>query len=76
MEAVMLDGGRPSRRASIAAVHDPPLMPAERWPVALKVDPTRFTVLPTGNPGRQEIASVQSPPLIERLRQMMNDPTM
>src|SRR5258707_872145 len=41
--------------------------------VALKVDPAKVTVLPTGNAGGQEIASVQSPPLIERLRQMMNE---
>jgi serine-type D-Ala-D-Ala carboxypeptidase/endopeptidase (penicillin-binding protein 4) len=41
--------------------------------VALKVDPATVTVLPTGLPGGQEIASVQSPPLIERLRELMNE---
>jgi len=39
----------------------------------LKVDPATVIVLPTGLRGGQEIASVQSAPLIERLRQMMNE---
>src|SRR5258705_514691 len=41
--------------------------------LALKVAPATVTVLPSGLRGGQEIASVQSPPLIERLRQTMNE---
>jgi D-alanyl-D-alanine carboxypeptidase/D-alanyl-D-alanine-endopeptidase (penicillin-binding protein 4) len=37
------------------------------------VDPATVTVLPNGLRGGQEIASVQSAPLVERLRQMMNE---
>jgi serine-type D-Ala-D-Ala carboxypeptidase/endopeptidase (penicillin-binding protein 4) len=74
MEAVMLDGGRiqpvsvESRRSTT-----PALDAGRALAVALKVDPASVTVLPSGLRGGQEIASVQSPPLIERLRQMMNE---
>jgi D-alanyl-D-alanine carboxypeptidase/D-alanyl-D-alanine-endopeptidase (penicillin-binding protein 4) len=74
MEAVMLDGGRTqpvsveSRRSTT-----PGLDAGRALAVALKVDPATVTVLPSGMSGGKEIASVQSPPLIERLRQMMND---
>jgi D-alanyl-D-alanine carboxypeptidase/D-alanyl-D-alanine-endopeptidase (penicillin-binding protein 4) len=74
MEAVMLDGGRTqpvsveSRRSTT-----PALDVGRALAVALKVDPAKVTVLPQGNADGQEIASVQSPPLIERLRQMMNE---
>jgi D-alanyl-D-alanine carboxypeptidase/D-alanyl-D-alanine-endopeptidase (penicillin-binding protein 4) len=74
MEAVMLDGGRiqpvsvESRRSTT-----PALDAGRALAVALKVDPATVTVLPTGLRGGQEIASVQSAPLIERLRQMMNE---
>ncbi len=40
--------------------------------MALRVDPATVNVLPSASDG-DEIASVQSPPLIERLREMMND---
>jgi serine-type D-Ala-D-Ala carboxypeptidase/endopeptidase (penicillin-binding protein 4) len=74
MEAVMLDAGRTqpvsveSRRSAT-----PALDAGRALAVALKVDPATVTVLPSGLRGGQEIASVQSPPLIERLRQMMNE---
>ena len=74
MEAVMLDGGRTqpvsveSRRSRTPAL-DAGLALA----VALSVDPATVTVLPAAFDGGQQIASVQSPPLIERLREMMNN---
>lgn len=72
MEAVMLDGGRTqpvtveSRRS-----RTPALDAGRALAVALGADPARVTVLPSAARGR-EIASVQSPPLIQRLRDMMN----
>ena len=74
MEAVMLDGGRTqpvsveSRRSRTPAL-DAGLALA----VALSVDPATVTVLPAAFDGGQQIASVQSPPLIDRLREMMNN---
>jgi D-alanyl-D-alanine carboxypeptidase/D-alanyl-D-alanine-endopeptidase (penicillin-binding protein 4) len=74
MEAVMLDGGRTQPVSAESRRSNTPALDAGRaLAVALKVDPAKVTVLPTGNSGGQEIASVQSPPLIERLRQMMNE---
>jgi D-alanyl-D-alanine carboxypeptidase/D-alanyl-D-alanine-endopeptidase (penicillin-binding protein 4) len=74
MEAVMLDGGRTQPVSVDSARSTTPALDAGRaMAVALNVDPTRVTVLPGGSRGGQEIASVQSPPLIERLRQMMNE---
>jgi D-alanyl-D-alanine carboxypeptidase/D-alanyl-D-alanine-endopeptidase (penicillin-binding protein 4) len=74
MEAVMLDGGR-TQPVSVESWRSttPALDAGRALAIALKVDPAKVTVLPTGNAGGQEIASVQSPPLIERLRQMMNE---
>jgi serine-type D-Ala-D-Ala carboxypeptidase/endopeptidase (penicillin-binding protein 4) len=74
MEAVMLDGGR-TQPVSVESWRSttPALDAGRALAVALKVDPATVTVLPTGLRGGQEIASVQSPPLIERLRQMMNE---
>lgn len=72
MEAVMLDGGRTqpvtveSRRS-----RTPALDAGRALAVALGADPARVTVLPSAARGR-DIASVQSPPLIQRLRDMMN----
>lgn len=72
MEAVMLDGGRTqpvtveSRRS-----RTPALDAGRALAVALGADPARVTVLPSAARGR-EIASVQSPPLMQRLRDMMN----
>jgi serine-type D-Ala-D-Ala carboxypeptidase/endopeptidase (penicillin-binding protein 4) len=74
MEAVMLDGGRTQPVSVDSARSTTPALDAGRaLAVALKVDPSKVTVLPAGTPSGQEIASVQSPPLIERLRQMMNE---
>jgi D-alanyl-D-alanine carboxypeptidase/D-alanyl-D-alanine-endopeptidase (penicillin-binding protein 4) len=74
MEAVMLDGGRTQPVSVESRRSTTPALDAGRaLAVALKVDPTAVTVLPSGLRGGQEIASVQSPPLIERLRQMMNE---
>jgi serine-type D-Ala-D-Ala carboxypeptidase/endopeptidase (penicillin-binding protein 4) len=74
MEAVMLDGGRTQPVSVDSARSTTPALDAGRaLAVALKVNPATVTVLPSGLRGGQEIASVQSPPLIERLRQMMNE---
>ncbi|HET7666264.1 MAG TPA: D-alanyl-D-alanine carboxypeptidase/D-alanyl-D-alanine-endopeptidase, partial [Mycobacterium sp.] len=74
MDAVMLDGGR-TQPVSVESWRSatPALDAGRALAVALKVDPATVTVLPSGMRGGQEIASVQSPPLIERLRQMMNE---
>ncbi|WP_370500070.1 D-alanyl-D-alanine carboxypeptidase/D-alanyl-D-alanine-endopeptidase [Mycolicibacterium sp. jd] len=72
MEAIMLDGGRTqpvtveSRRS-----RTPALDAGRALAVALRVDPAKVTVLPSAARGT-EIASVQSPPLMQRLRDMMN----
>ncbi|MGV0815691.1 D-alanyl-D-alanine carboxypeptidase/D-alanyl-D-alanine-endopeptidase [Mycolicibacterium boenickei] len=74
MEPVMLDGGRTqpvtveSRRSTT-----PALDAGRALAVALRVDPATVTVLPSAISGGREIAAVQSAPLIERLRQMMNE---
>jgi D-alanyl-D-alanine carboxypeptidase/D-alanyl-D-alanine-endopeptidase (penicillin-binding protein 4) len=74
MEAVMLDAGRTQPVSVESRRSTTPALDAGRaLAVALKVDPATVTVLPSGLRGGQEIASVQSPPLIERLRQMMNE---
>jgi serine-type D-Ala-D-Ala carboxypeptidase/endopeptidase (penicillin-binding protein 4) len=74
MEAVMLDGGRTQPVSVDSARSRTPALDAGRaLAVALNVDPARVTVLPAGSSAGQEIASVHSPPLIERLRQMMNE---
>lgn len=75
MESVMLDGGRTqpvsveSRRSKM-----PALDAGRALAVALRVDPANVTVSSSAAPGAEgkEIASVQSPPLIERLRDMMS----
>ncbi|WP_101951623.1 D-alanyl-D-alanine carboxypeptidase/D-alanyl-D-alanine-endopeptidase [Mycobacterium sp. 3519A] len=74
MEAVMLDGGRTQPVTVESGRSTTPALDAGRaLAVALNVDPATVTVLPNGLRGGQEIASVQSPPLLERLRQMMNE---
>ena len=74
MEAVMLDGGRTQPVSVDSSRSRTPALDAGRaLAVALKVDPATVTVLPAGLRGGQEIASVQSPPLIERLREMMSN---
>jgi D-alanyl-D-alanine carboxypeptidase/D-alanyl-D-alanine-endopeptidase (penicillin-binding protein 4) len=73
MEAVMLDAGRTQPVSSDSARSMTPALDAGRaLAVALGVNPATVTVRPTPATGRQ-IATVQSPPLIERLRQMMSE---
>ena len=73
MESVMLDGGRTQPVSVESRRSTTPALDAGRaLAVALKVDPATVTVLPSGLRGGKEIASVQSPPLMERLREMMN----
>ncbi|KUI02397.1 D-alanyl-D-alanine carboxypeptidase [Mycolicibacterium acapulense] len=71
MESVMLDGGRtqPVSYDSVRS-HTPALDAGRALAVALKVDPATVTVLPGAASG-EEIAAVESPPLISRLRDMM-----
>jgi serine-type D-Ala-D-Ala carboxypeptidase/endopeptidase (penicillin-binding protein 4) len=72
IESVMLDGGR-IQPVSVDSVRSrtPALDAGRALAVALEVDPATATVLPGGATG-EEIAAVQSPPLMSRLRDMMN----
>jgi serine-type D-Ala-D-Ala carboxypeptidase/endopeptidase (penicillin-binding protein 4) len=73
MEAVMLDGGRTQPVSVDSARSRTPALDAGRaLAVALGLNPATVTVRQTPVTGRQ-LASVQSPPLIERLRQMMSE---
>jgi serine-type D-Ala-D-Ala carboxypeptidase/endopeptidase (penicillin-binding protein 4) len=73
MEAVMLDGGRTQPVSVDSARSRTPALDAGRaLAVALGVNPATVTVLTTPAQG-QQIAAVQSPPLIERLRQLMSE---
>jgi len=73
MEAVMLDGGRTQPVSVESRRSTTPALDAGRaLAVALRVDPATVKVLPSAFDG-DEIASVHSPPLIERLREMMNN---
>lgn len=73
MEAVMLDCGRTQPVSVESRRSTTPALDAGRaLAMALKVDPATVTVLPSGLRGGTEIASVQSPPLMARLREMMN----
>lgn len=73
MESVMLDGGR-TQPVSYDSVRSftPGLDAGRALAVALRVDPA--TVAPVRTPLRDgvRVASVESPPLMERLRDMMN----
>ncbi|HTM86326.1 MAG TPA: D-alanyl-D-alanine carboxypeptidase/D-alanyl-D-alanine-endopeptidase [Mycobacterium sp.] len=73
IESVMLDGGRtqPVTVESRRSV-TPALDAGRALAVALKVDPATVVVA-SGTVGGRPIATVQSAPLIERLRQMMNE---
>ncbi len=74
MEAVMLDGGRTQPVSVDSARSRTPALDAGRaLAVALRADPATVGVLPSAFDGGKEVASVQSPPLIERLREMMNN---
>ncbi|MET0699236.1 MAG: D-alanyl-D-alanine carboxypeptidase/D-alanyl-D-alanine-endopeptidase [Mycobacterium sp.] len=73
MESVMLDAGRIQPTTPDSARSLTPALDAGRaLAVALRVDPATVTTVP-GPPSGKELASVQSAPLIERLRQMMAD---
>ena len=73
MEAVMLDGGRIQPVSVESSRSRTPALDAGRaLAAALRIDPATVTVLPSAFDG-DEIASVQSPPLLERLRGMMNN---
>ena len=73
MESVMLDGGRTQPVSVESARSTTPALDAGRaLAVALRVDPAAVTVLPGPLRGGKEIATVQSAPLMERLRDMMN----
>ncbi|RWA21554.1 D-alanyl-D-alanine carboxypeptidase [Mycolicibacterium elephantis DSM 44368] len=73
MESVMLDAGRTQPVSVDSTRSKTPALDAGRaLAVALEVDPAKVTVLPGPSRGGKEIAAVQSPPLINRLREMMN----
>ncbi len=73
MEPVMLDGGRTQPVSVDSARSRTPALDAGRaLAVALEVDPAAVTILPPGARTGDELASVQSPPLMQRLRDMMN----
>lgn len=74
MEAVMLDAGRTQPVSVESRRSRTPALDAGRaLAVALRLDPAAVAVLPPGrSAGGKEIASVQSAPLMERLRQMMH----
>lgn len=73
MAPVMLDAGRTqpvneeSRRSTTPAADA-----GRALAVALRIDPAEVRVLPGPYRGGRQIAAVQSPPLMERLRVMMN----
>ncbi|WP_445167348.1 D-alanyl-D-alanine carboxypeptidase/D-alanyl-D-alanine endopeptidase [Mycolicibacterium sp. Dal123E01] len=72
MQAVMIDAGRIQPTTVDSARSRTPAMDAGRaLAAALGVDPAKVSMAPKAPSGRQ-LASVQSAPLIERLRQMMN----
>lgn len=72
MEAIMLDAGRTQPVSVESRRSRTPALDAGRaLAVALRVDPAKVSVVSRSTDG-DEIASVQSPPLMERLRQMMH----
>ncbi|WP_319454827.1 MULTISPECIES: D-alanyl-D-alanine carboxypeptidase/D-alanyl-D-alanine-endopeptidase [unclassified Mycobacterium] len=74
MESVMLDGGRTQPVSVESWRSDTPALDAGRaLASALGVDPATVTLLRTTPATAKQVAEVHSPPLIERLRQMMNE---
>ncbi|WP_167097188.1 D-alanyl-D-alanine carboxypeptidase/D-alanyl-D-alanine-endopeptidase [Mycobacterium sp. DL592] len=72
LQAVMIDAGRTQPTTVESRRSTTPALDAGRaLAAALGVDPATVTFAATAPTGRQ-LASVQSAPLIERLRQMMN----
>lgn len=73
MAPVMLDGGRTQPVTEDSGRSITPATDAGRaLAVALGIDPVAVTVRPAPATGARQIAAVQSPPLIDRLRVMMN----
>ncbi|MGB8402540.1 MAG: D-alanyl-D-alanine carboxypeptidase/D-alanyl-D-alanine-endopeptidase, partial [Mycobacterium sp.] len=73
IESVMLDAGRVQPATVDSRRSTTPALDAGRaLAVALGVDPMNVTLRPTPATG-QQLAAVQSPPLIERLREMMGE---
>ncbi|WP_422744274.1 D-alanyl-D-alanine carboxypeptidase/D-alanyl-D-alanine endopeptidase [Mycobacterium sp. WMMD1722] len=73
MAPVMLDGGRTQPVSENSRRSTTPATDAGRaLAVALGIDPATVTVRPAPATGARQIAAVQSPPLMERLRVMMN----
>ncbi|UXA13060.1 D-alanyl-D-alanine carboxypeptidase/D-alanyl-D-alanine-endopeptidase [Mycobacterium sp. SMC-8] len=72
IESIMLDGGRTQPVSVESRRSRTPALDAGRaLAVALRLDPAKVTVTTSASRGT-EIASVQSPPLMQRLRDMMN----
>jgi D-alanyl-D-alanine carboxypeptidase/D-alanyl-D-alanine-endopeptidase (penicillin-binding protein 4) len=72
MQSVMIDAGRIQPTTVDSARSRTPALDAGRaLASALRLDPAKVTMAASAPTGRQ-LASVQSAPLIERLRQMMN----
>lgn len=72
MQSVMIDAGRIQPTTVDSARSRTPALDAGRaLASALRLDPAKVTMAASAPKGRQ-LASVQSAPLIERLRQMMN----
>ncbi len=75
MESVMLDGGRTQPVSVESRRSKTPALDAGRaLAMALDVDPAKVTVLSSSRAETEgrELASVQSPPLMDRLHAMMN----
>lgn len=73
MESVMLDGGRTQPVSVDSWRSDTPALDAGRaLAAALNVKPAKVTLIKTTPATAQEVAEVHSPPLMERLREMMN----
>jgi D-alanyl-D-alanine carboxypeptidase/D-alanyl-D-alanine-endopeptidase (penicillin-binding protein 4) len=72
IQAVMIDAGRTQPTTDESRRSTTPALDAGRaLAVALRVNPATVTFAP-GPPTGRQLAAVQSAPLIERLRQMMN----
>lgn len=73
MESVMLDGGRTQPVSVDSWRSDTPALDAGRaLATALNVNPVGVTLTRTTPATAKQIAEVHSPPLMERLREMMN----
>lgn len=73
MAPVMLDAGRTQPVSVESRRSTTPALDAGRaLATALDIDPAMVSVRPASYTGGKQIAAVQSPPLMERLRTMMN----